>query len=109
MEYLSTREAAERRGVSLRHVQRLLHENRIPGARKYGVSWLIPADADKPPDLRGVETTAPARTAPERTPCAPAPGCSLFPLLHIRAGDLAGGARSWPPRCTKPRRSRSSS
>lgn len=52
MEYRSTRETANKWGVSLRNVQRLLKENRIPGAKKFGVSWLIPAGAEKPSDPR---------------------------------------------------------
>mgnify|MGYP002732308126 CR=1 FL=1 len=52
MEYQSTREAAEHWGVSLRYVQRLLKENRIPDARKFSGAWLLPADAEKPYDLR---------------------------------------------------------
>ena len=52
MDYISTKEAAQKWGVSLRYVQRFLKDDRIPGARKYGVSWLIPKDAKRPDDLR---------------------------------------------------------
>ncbi|MDD5936982.1 MAG: helix-turn-helix domain-containing protein, partial [Clostridiales bacterium] len=52
MDYMSTREAASKWGVSIRNIQRLLAENRIPNARKYGISWMIPSDAKKPDDLR---------------------------------------------------------
>lgn len=52
MDYISTKEAAERWGVSIRYVQHLLAENRIPGAKKYGVSWLIPMGSKKPKDPR---------------------------------------------------------
>lgn len=52
MDYISTLEAAARWGVSLRNVQRLLRENRIPGAKKYSGAWLLPADAQKPLDPR---------------------------------------------------------
>lgn len=52
MDFISTQEAAAKWGVSLRYVQRLLHEHRIPDARKYGVSWLIPAGTEKPGDPR---------------------------------------------------------
>ena len=40
MDYISTKEAAQRWGVSIRYVRHLLSENRIPGAKKYGVSWI---------------------------------------------------------------------
>ena len=52
MDYISASEASERWGVSLRQVQRLLAENRIPFAKKYGRSWMIPVDAEKPADPR---------------------------------------------------------
>lgn len=52
MEYISAMEASEKWGVSLRQVQRLLADNRIPRARKYGRAWMIPEDAEKPIDLR---------------------------------------------------------
>lgn len=52
MEYISTAEAAEKWGVKPRYVQRLLSENRVPGAVRYGNCWMVPADADKPGDPR---------------------------------------------------------
>ena len=52
MDYLSTREAANKWDVTLRYVQRLLHDERIPGAKKYSGAWLIPSDAEKPADPR---------------------------------------------------------
>ncbi len=52
MEYISTAEASEKWGVSLRQVQRFLADNRIHGVRKYGRSWMIPGDAEKPVDPR---------------------------------------------------------
>ncbi len=52
MEYISASEASERWGVSLRQVQRLLAGGRIPSAKKYGQSWMIPLDAEKPSDPR---------------------------------------------------------
>ena len=58
MEYISASEASEKWGVSLRQVQRLLAENRIPRAKKYGRSWMIPGDAEKPADPRRDKTPA---------------------------------------------------
>lgn len=45
-------EAARGWGISPRQVQRLLAENRIPGARRHGRAWLIPRAAEKPADFR---------------------------------------------------------
>jgi len=52
MEYITAYEAAEKWGVTPRQVQRLLAAGRIPGARKQGRDYRIPADAEKPGDLR---------------------------------------------------------
>ena len=61
MEYITAAEAAEKWGVSLRQVQRLLSADRIPHAKRYGRSRLIPADAEKPGDPRR-EKEAPHRS-----------------------------------------------
>jgi hypothetical protein len=52
MEYITAIEASKKWGVSLRQVQRLLAEDRIPGGKKYGHTYLVPADAKKLGDLR---------------------------------------------------------
>jgi len=49
---LSARETAEKWGVSLRYVQTLCKNGRVPGAEHKGKYWLIPADADRPADGR---------------------------------------------------------
>ena len=55
MEYISVVEASQRWGISPRQVQRLLAAERIPHAKKYGRTWMIPVDAKKPYDSRRVE------------------------------------------------------
>ena len=50
--HISTREASCRWGVSERRVNRYCAEGRIPGASRFGHSWAIPADAEKPSDPR---------------------------------------------------------
>ena len=52
MEYLTVRETSEKWGISVRRIQVLCSENRIPGATKIGSYWAIPADAEKPNDER---------------------------------------------------------
>jgi len=37
-------------GVSARQVHKLLEENRIEGALRFGQAWMIPKDAEKPAD-----------------------------------------------------------
>ncbi len=52
MLYITVAEASEKWGLSLRQVQRLVAVNRVPGARKFGRAWMLPADTEKPADLR---------------------------------------------------------
>ena len=52
MEYLSIKQTAEKWGITVRRIQVLCAEERIPGAVKIGSYWAIPADAEKPCDQR---------------------------------------------------------
>lgn len=52
MEFLSIKQTAEKWGISVRRVQTLCSENRIPGAQRVGYSWIVPSDAIKPQDGR---------------------------------------------------------
>ena len=49
---LSIKQTSEKWGISVRRIQVLCSENRIPGATKIGSYWAIPADAEKPNDER---------------------------------------------------------
>lgn len=61
--YLSLREAAERWGVSERRISQYCTQGRIPGAQKFGRSWAVPADAEKPEDPRRTGKQAPPSQA----------------------------------------------
>ena len=50
--YLSVKEKSAQWGLTLRQVQYLCSNGRIPGALRFGRSWAIPADAEKPFDRR---------------------------------------------------------
>ena len=52
MNYLTVRQAAEKWGISVKRVQVLCKENRIPGVERVGKIWLIPDKAEKPTDKR---------------------------------------------------------
>jgi len=52
MEYLSIKQTSDKWGISVRRIQVLCSEDRIPGATKIGSYWAIPADAEKPDDQR---------------------------------------------------------
>ena len=58
MEYLTVRETARKWNLSDRMVQQFCTAGRIPGAQKFGNSWAIPADAEKPQDPRSVRKQA---------------------------------------------------
>ncbi len=52
MEYLTIQEVAEKWGITTRRIQVLCSEGRLPGAKKFGRQWAIPADIEKPIDAR---------------------------------------------------------
>lgn len=52
MQFISAAEAAEKWGISIKRVQVLCKEKRIPGLERIGRAWLIPNDAKKPADAR---------------------------------------------------------
>lgn len=52
MDYLSIKQTSEKWGISVRRIQVLCAEDRIPGAAKIGSYWAIPANAAKPSDER---------------------------------------------------------
>lgn len=52
MEYLTIKETAEKWGISSRAVTYHVVADRIPGAVKKGVMWLLPADTERPEDKR---------------------------------------------------------
>lgn len=50
--YISVREASYKWEVSERRVNQYCTQGRIPGLFRFGRSWCIPADAEKPLDPR---------------------------------------------------------
>lgn len=52
MKYISVTQAAEKWGISQKRVQVLCRNRRIDGAMRVGNVWIIPVDAQKPPDAR---------------------------------------------------------
>ena len=57
--YTDVKEKAAQWGLTLRQVQFLCARGKIPGARRFGRSWAIPADAEKPADGRRRGAPAP--------------------------------------------------
>lgn len=53
MDYITTRQAAEKWNISARRIQTYCSEGRIPGTRKFSGAWQIPVDAVRPMRLSG--------------------------------------------------------
>ena len=51
-EYMTIKEASEKWGIGTRWINTLCHEGRIKGVVKFGASFAIPSDAEKPEDRR---------------------------------------------------------
>ena len=51
-EYMTVLQASEKWQISRRRVNTLCQENRIEGAVKFGKSWTIPVNTEKPKDAR---------------------------------------------------------
>lgn len=49
---MTSKETAEKWGITPRQVQLLCAKGRIPGAIRFGNAWVIPFDAKKPKDGR---------------------------------------------------------
>lgn len=52
MDYIKVNEAAEKWNISVRRAQDLCRMGKIPGAKRFGTNWMIPADAARPVDGR---------------------------------------------------------
>lgn len=52
MDYITTKEAAEKWGLTERRVQVLCRQGKIFGVARLGWAWAIPKDAAKPEDGR---------------------------------------------------------
>lgn len=74
MEYITTKEASKKWGISTIRITVLANEGRIPGAYRLGKSWLIPATATKP------EARKPSRKSAHKGE----PDSFSFPLCYLR-------------------------
>ena len=86
--YRKASETAERWGISLHRVQELCKMGRIEGACKFGKSWMIPVDAQKPSD---------ARCRAAKTHAEPPVGATV--------GATVGASVGAPPSLPMPRKS----
>jgi len=51
--FITTAEAAERTGTTLRHIQKLCREGKVPGAARFGGVWMVPSTFRWKPMKRG--------------------------------------------------------
>ena len=58
MDAMSVKKAALKWNISERRVQKLCEEGRISGVVRFGRSWAIPKDAQKPKDARRKAATS---------------------------------------------------
>ena len=56
MDMITVQQAADKWGVSVRYVQVLCKKGKLPGALKFGLNWMIPADTERPRDGRYKES-----------------------------------------------------
>ena len=80
--YRSIREMAEQWNLSQRRVNQFCSEGRIPGARKFGGAWAIPADAEKPEDPRRTKQKKDRETAPPLLTKTASAALALMPLMN---------------------------
>lgn len=52
MEFMTIKEAVEKWNLSVRRVQTICSEGMISGVVKFGYSWAIPKNAERPVDKR---------------------------------------------------------
>ena len=87
MVMLSAKETAEKWGVSLRYVQTLCKNGRVPGAEHKGKYWLIPSDTERPVDGRSRNGKEAEATAFYRRPLLrKSPFLIMTDLYHTPGG-----------------------
>ena len=52
---MSVQEAADKWDVTVRQVQKICSDGKIPGATRFGRAWAIPSDTKKPTITRSVK------------------------------------------------------
>jgi hypothetical protein len=52
MEFISAEQAAKKWGISAQRVREYCRNGRVVGAKRFGLVYMIPDDAEKPRDAR---------------------------------------------------------
>ena len=82
MEYLTSEQAAQKWGISVRLVQRHCAAGRVGGVQRFGGTWAIPAGAPKPQDPRRKGGSAAQACPPPSGGQACGTSALLMPLLN---------------------------
>lgn len=69
MSYMTIKDASILWGISERRISKLCNENRIEGAIKFGWSWAIPQNTEKPLDGRCKKSKVTTSNSNTETPC----------------------------------------
>lgn len=95
MDYRTVREAAEEWNLSPRKVQKLCIDGRIPGARKFGGAWAIPAGAANPEHA----ARPPAAEQPQSALGGLLDQANLMPLMNtpFPPGQCRQAVEAMPP------------
>ena len=51
-EYITIKELAERWEVTPRRIQKMCADGKLPGVKKFGRDWAVPANVERPIDKR---------------------------------------------------------
>ena len=54
--YITIREISEIWDITPRRIEKMCADGLIPGASKFGNTWAIPYDTEKPPDRRKIKS-----------------------------------------------------
>lgn len=65
--YISVKEAAVKWDILERRIQKLCEGSKIEGVMRFGHSWMIPRNAEKPEDLRFKHRTAEVEKENDKT------------------------------------------
>ena len=83
---ITVKQAAEKWDLSVRYVQVLCKKGKLPGAVKFGLNWMIPADAEKPKDGRYKQKTEDLDTTPHIVMPVQSPMMIMSPFYN-KAGE----------------------
>lgn len=83
MEYLKIEDIAAKWNISVRRAQDLCRLGKIPGAKRFGTNWMIPADAVRPPDGRSKAGKAAKDAAPPQPLIRKSPFLDMTDLYHL--------------------------